>query len=152
VRLPDAPRELERRWSLTVGAPFDVDEVSCAWVAPAKRRDGTSVVLKLGMPHMEGEQEIEALRFWAGEPSVLLLDADAGLNAMLLERCEPGTWLRTQPEPEQDRVMAQLMRRGGGPALGGRSPHRRPGQGAVGGGVFGFEGGPLDRADREALR
>jgi hypothetical protein len=42
-------------------------------------------VLKLGMPHMEGEQEIEALRFWAGEPSVLLLDADAGLNAMLLE-------------------------------------------------------------------
>ena len=35
-----------------------------------------------------------------------LLDADEGLNAMLLERCEPGTVLRSLPEPEQDVAIA----------------------------------------------
>jgi streptomycin 6-kinase len=103
--------DLKRRWSLEIEAPFDGDEVSCAWVAPATRRDGTPVVLKLGMPHMEGEHEIEALRFWEGDPTVRLLDADKELNAMLLERCEPGTFLRVLPEPEQDVVIAGLLRR-----------------------------------------
>src|SRR5438045_89131 len=65
-RLPSTVRELERRWSLSLGAPFDCDEVSCAWVAPAKRADGTAAVRKLGMPHMEGEHEIQGLRFWDG--------------------------------------------------------------------------------------
>ena len=32
-------------------------------------------------------------------------------NAMLLERCEPGTSLREQPEAEQDVVIAGLLRR-----------------------------------------
>ena len=54
-RLPDTLRELERRWSLTLGTPFGGEEVSCAWVAPVARADGTSAVLKLGMPHMEGD-------------------------------------------------------------------------------------------------
>lgn len=31
ARLPDSLRELQRRWSLTLGIPFDGDEVSCAW-------------------------------------------------------------------------------------------------------------------------
>jgi hypothetical protein len=35
-------------------------EVSCGWVAPAVRADGTSLVLKLGMPHMEGEHELQS--------------------------------------------------------------------------------------------
>jgi streptomycin 6-kinase len=37
--------------------------------------------------------------------------ADDDLGAMLLERCEPGTTLRTLPEPEQDVVIAGLLRR-----------------------------------------
>ena len=52
-RLPDALRNLERRWSLTLHAPFEGEEVSCAWVAPVILADGTSTVLKLGMPHLE---------------------------------------------------------------------------------------------------
>jgi streptomycin 6-kinase len=60
---------------------------------------------------MEGEQEIEGLRFWNGDPTVWLLEADDDLGAMLLERCEPGTALRTLPEPEQDVVVARLLRR-----------------------------------------
>ena len=62
--------------------------------------DGTSAALKLGMPHMEGEHEIQALRFWNGDPTVQLLKADDELGAMLLERCEPGTKLRALPEPD----------------------------------------------------
>lgn len=110
-QLPQAIRELQARWALSLEAPFDGSEVSCAWVAPAVRRDGTRAVLKLGMPHMEGAHEIQALRFWDGDPTVRLLEDDVGLNAMLLERCEPGTVLRSLPEEEQDVVIAGLLRR-----------------------------------------
>ena len=110
-RLPEALRELQERWSLRLEDPFTGDEGSCAWVAPALRADGGRAVLKLGMPHLEAEHEIQALRFWDGDAAVRLLDADEGRNAMLLERCEPGTPLRDLPEPEQDVVIAQLLRR-----------------------------------------
>lgn len=110
-RLPDVLRNLERRWSLTLGAPFEGEEVSCAWVAPVARKDGTSAVLKLGMPHIEGEHELHGLRFWNGDPTVRLLEGDDELGAMLIERCEPGTTLRTLPESEQDLVIARLLRR-----------------------------------------
>jgi streptomycin 6-kinase len=109
--LPGALRSLERRWSLTLCAPFEGEEVSCSWVAPVALADGTAAVLKLGMPHMEGEHELQGLRFWNGEPTVRLLDADDELGAMLLERCKPGTALRALPESEQDLVIAGLLRR-----------------------------------------
>ncbi len=59
---------------------------------------------------MEGEHEIAGLRFWAGDPTVQVLDADDDLGAMLLERCKPGTALRELPETEQDAVLALLLR------------------------------------------
>ncbi len=110
-RLPDVLHSLQQRWSLKLGTPFDGDEVSCAWVAPVTLRDETTAILKLGMPHMEGEHEIEGLRFWSGNPTVQLLEADDDLGAMLLERCEPGTVLRELPETEQDVIIASLLRR-----------------------------------------
>jgi streptomycin 6-kinase len=109
--LPHAIRELQDRWSLSLGAPFDGNDGSCAWVAPAVRRDGTRAVLKLGMPHMEAAHELEALRFWDGHATVRLLESDADLNAMLLEQCEPGTALRELPELEQDVIVAGLLLR-----------------------------------------
>ena len=110
-RLSATLHELECRWSLSLGPPFDDEEGSCAWVAPVARADGTAAVLKLGMPHLEGEHEIQGLRFWNGDPTVRLLEADDGLNAMLIERCEPGAPLRALPEPEQDLVIAGLLKR-----------------------------------------
>jgi streptomycin 6-kinase len=80
-------------------------------VAPATRADGTRAILKLAMPHFEGEHEIAGLRFWCGDPTVRLLEADETLAALLLERCEPGTALRSLPEPEQDVVIAGFLRR-----------------------------------------
>ncbi len=109
-RLPDTIRDLERRWSLTLAAPFG-KEATASWVAPAVLADGTSAVLKVGMPHMEAEQEISGLRFWDGDPTVRLIEANDDLGAMLLERAEPGTLLRESPEPEQDTVIAGLLRR-----------------------------------------
>ncbi|MGH2811697.1 MAG: aminoglycoside phosphotransferase family protein [Actinomycetota bacterium] len=111
-RLPRILLDLEERWGLTFGSPpFDGVEVSCAWVAPVTGEDETSAVLKVGMPHFEAEQEIAALRFWDGDPTVRVLEADDQLNAMLLEACEPGTVLRQLPESEQDVIVAQLLRR-----------------------------------------
>ena len=39
------------------------------------------------------------------------LRTDEELGAMLMERCEPGTALRALPEPQQDLVIAGLLRR-----------------------------------------
>lgn len=111
ARLPNVLHDLEERWALTLGAPFDGPDVSCAWVAPVRRGDGTSAVLKVSMPHMEGADEIAGLRFWNGDATVQLLDADDDLGAMLLERCVPGTTLRRLTEPEQDVIIAQLLNR-----------------------------------------
>lgn len=110
-RLPETLRVIEKRWSLKVGSPFDNGDVSCAWVAPAMLSNGTSAVLKLGMPHMEGKHEIHGLRFWDGDPTVRLFEADEDLCAMLIERCEPGTALRSMPQTEQDLVISGLLRR-----------------------------------------
>ena len=101
--------QLRRRWSLEIGPPLHHDGVS--WVAPAVRSDGTAAVLKIGMPHYEAEHEIDGLRLWDGNPTVRLYEADESLGAMLLERCVPGTALRNLLEPEQDVVIATLLRR-----------------------------------------
>jgi streptomycin 6-kinase len=108
-RVPEIIKDLEHRWSLTLGTPYQ--NASCAWVAPVTLANGNSAVLKLGMPHLEAEHEIQGLRFWNGDSTVRLLEADDELNAMLLERCEPGTNLRALPEPQQDVVIAGLLRR-----------------------------------------
>jgi hypothetical protein len=88
--LPAVLEELTDRWSLRIDAPYDHANVTCSWVAAVVRADGMQAVLKLGMPHMEGADEIHGLRFWNGEPTVRLLEADDDLGAMLLERCQPG--------------------------------------------------------------
>ena len=53
------------------------------------------------MPQMEAEQEIEGLRFWAGDAAVQLLESDHTYNAMVLERCTPGTSLKYATEEKQ---------------------------------------------------
>lgn len=109
--LPAVLEKLTSRWSLRIDAPFDHADVTCSWVAAVLRADGTPAVLKLGMPHMEGADEIHGLRFWNGDPTVQLLEADEKLGAMLLERCLPGYMLRSEPEAQQDLVIAALLKR-----------------------------------------
>ena len=109
--VPEMLDALTRRWSLSAVNELVDSDGSCSFVAFATRADDTPAVLKIGMPHMEGRDEIAGLRFWNGDPTVRLLDADDSMNAMLLERCEPGTSLRVLPEEDQDVVIADMLHR-----------------------------------------
>ncbi|MBB6053626.1 aminoglycoside phosphotransferase family protein [Armatimonas rosea] len=109
--LPEVLSALEARWEVSLGEPFDGPNVSCSWVAPAMRADGSTAIFKLGIPAMEGRDELAGLRFWAGEPTVRILDGDDASGAFLMERCEPGTLLKTLPEPEQDVILTGMLQR-----------------------------------------
>ena len=108
--LPQLTQDLARRWGLTLGPPFEHDGYT-AVVLPGERQDGSPLVLKLSFPHMEGLDEAAGLRFWDGEPTVRLLDADEPNHALLLERCVPGHDLKALPMEERDTVLADLLRR-----------------------------------------
>jgi streptomycin 6-kinase len=109
--LPAAVAAVAERWALEVEAPFEPGGYT-AWVAPVRTADGEGgLVLKMARPHPEGRDEAEALRLWAGDGAVRVVDADAGHGALLLERCRPGTLLSRHPEPEQDAVLAALLPR-----------------------------------------
>ncbi len=119
-RLPEVLRSLEHLWALTPDAPLDAEEPSCSYVAAVRAANGRPAVLKIAMPHMEGEHEIHGLRFWDGDPTVRLLEADDELGAVVLERCKPGTTLRALAEYDQDVVISGLLRRLWRPPL---TPH-----------------------------
>jgi streptomycin 6-kinase len=110
--LPETVPALARRWSLTVGAPFQPGGQT-AWVAPARTADGCDVVVKVAWPHPEAAHEADGLRAWDGDGAVRLHDACEldHATALLLERCRPGTALAERPEPEQDGVIADLLGR-----------------------------------------
>ena len=109
--LPAVIEEARDRWELELEEPFDGEEVSCSWVALAKQKDGTEAVLKIGMPHMEGLHELEGLLFWDGDHCVRVLKYIDEPRVMLLERCMPGTRLRELTEPEQDEIIAGLLKK-----------------------------------------
>lgn len=111
--LPEIVSDLAQRWALQLGDPYEPGG-RCSWVAPATNASGDEVVLKVGWRHPEAAQEADALRVWRGDGAVLLHAAATfdGTCALLLERCTPGTPLgRATPEPDQDLVVAGLLRR-----------------------------------------
>jgi streptomycin 6-kinase len=110
--LPGTVARLVREWSLAVDAPF-APGGQTAWVAPVRDRAGAERVLKVGWRHPEAEHEADGLRAWAGHGAVRLHAAGCTADAtvLLLERCRPGTPLAVRPEPEQDQVVAGLLRR-----------------------------------------
>jgi hypothetical protein len=55
--------------------------------------NGTPAVLKVSWPHREEELEVDALERWDGDGAVRLYARDDERHALLLERCEPGTFL-----------------------------------------------------------
>jgi streptomycin 6-kinase len=125
--LPTRIEEAARTWSLELGEPI-LPGGQCAWVAPARDRDGRDLVLKVGWRHTEAEHEADALRLWDGDGAVRCLNADTAgdTSALLLERCVPGVPLgHVLAEPEQDVVVADLLRRLWRHAPDQQSPFRR---------------------------
>lgn len=113
AQLPVTVRELARRWSLRLGEPFQPGGRS-AWVAPATDPSGRELALKVGWWHEEAAHEADGLRAWQGRGAVWLHDAHVSdpTGALLLERCRPGVALGERvPEPEQDVVVAELLRK-----------------------------------------
>jgi streptomycin 6-kinase len=85
--LPALIDEIAREWGLSVGVPYDL---SFHWVAPVTRGDGSSAVLKLGVPAGHLSVEAQALRAYGGHGAVRLLAEDMDRGALLLERADPG--------------------------------------------------------------
>jgi streptomycin 6-kinase len=110
--LPRVVDGLAGRWSLELGRPFQPGGVA-SWVAPARRRSGERVVLKVAWRHDEALHEADGLRAWAGGGAVHLYDAvvDRETAALLLEACEPGSALTVLPPLDQDLIVAGLLRR-----------------------------------------
>jgi len=88
--LPALVDDCARRWHLELGDPYPDSYVSL--VLPAEH-DRIAAVLKIQFPHRESEHEANALALWNGDGAIRLLDHDPERNALLLERCEPGTHL-----------------------------------------------------------
>ena len=111
--LPEIVGAQADRWSLRLGEPYQPGG-QCAWVAPVRDVTGQGLVLKVAWRHDEAIHEADALRAWAGQGAVRLHDSEVfdSTSVLLLERCDPGTTLAAAlPEPEQDEVLAGLLRR-----------------------------------------
>lgn len=114
VGLPAIVADLAGRWSLRVGEPFQPGG-QCSWTAPVTDPSGTGLVLKVEFRFPGGDERDEAagLRVWGGNGAVRLHAAHESESAygLLMERCVPGTALgQVLPEPEQDQVVARLLR------------------------------------------
>jgi streptomycin 6-kinase len=111
--LPMTIETVRELWALDVGEPFQPGG-RCSWTAPARTPVGEDVVVKVGWSHEEARHEADVLRLWNGDGAVRLIAAEQfdSTSALLLERCVPGAHLGSvRPEPEQDVVLARLLRR-----------------------------------------
>ena len=100
-------RECAEEWRLELGEPYVGG--AAGYVVRAQLPDGAPAVLKLGYPHRESEREPDALERWGGDGAVLLLARDDARDAMLLERCEPGSFLSESPDALD--VLTELLPR-----------------------------------------
>src|SRR5258708_38480249 len=87
--------ECVAQWRLRLGDPYAPG--AAGYAVRVELPDGTPAVLKVSTPHREAEQEADALERWNGDGAVRLLARDDDRRALLLERCEPGTFLSASP-------------------------------------------------------
>ncbi len=110
VMLPSLVEECRARWSLELDQPFE--NLSYNLVFPGRMADGTSIVLKVGVPCHELITEAAALGLFQGAGVARLIDHDAPRGILLMERVSPGTPLfKLQEGTEAARTAAALMRR-----------------------------------------
>lgn len=107
-QLPETLEACLKKWNLTLaGAPFDL---SYHYVVPVLNPEGTSAVLKLGIPSPGQAAEARALTAFAGIGTVRLLDHDRAMGALLLERVAPGNTLASlHDENQATAIAAQIM-------------------------------------------
>jgi streptomycin 6-kinase len=107
-RVPSLLSECVTAWGLTPGLGYAPG--AAGYATRVSLPDGTPAVLKLIYPHRESELEADALELWDGDGAVRLLARNDERHAMLLERCEPGTFLSTA-SPDALGVLIELLPR-----------------------------------------
>jgi streptomycin 6-kinase len=108
-RLPVVLDGCGRRWHITIDPPFP--NLTFNYVAPARRADGTRVIVKACSPTGEFSWESEALRLFDGHGMARLLGSDRYDEVMLLEYLHPGTTLRDIEDDElATSIAASVMR------------------------------------------
>ncbi|XVS65336.1 aminoglycoside phosphotransferase family protein [Actinosynnema sp. CA-299493] len=107
--LPSLATKFCARWRLTPDGALLNGNV--AVVLPVRRADGHPAVLKLTWVDDETRQEPLALRAWAGQGVVALLDHDDRHGALLLERLDHTRSLDDAPIEEALAVTGGLLRR-----------------------------------------
>ncbi|GHA84178.1 hydroxyurea phosphotransferase [Streptomyces tendae] len=106
--LPALAAGFMERWELRLDGPSM--HGWAALVLPVVRGDGTQAVLKLQILDAETEGEPLALRVWAGDGAVRLLDHDPATGTMLLERLDSGRMLsHVEDSREAVQVIARLL-------------------------------------------
>lgn len=101
--------ECEERWQLEILPQFDL---SYNFVAPAIRKDGVEVVIKLSVPSDEFLYELEALTLFNGDGMVKIIEADRAKGVLILERLKPGTTLASlENHEEAGFVASQIMKK-----------------------------------------
>jgi len=108
--LPDLAANYLDRWQLTLAGPAAHGVVSL--VLPVDTADGTQAVLKLQPVDHETAGEPIALRTWAGDGVVRLLNDDPDTGTMLLERLHMDRPLSTIPDDlTAVRILAEMLAR-----------------------------------------
>jgi streptomycin 6-kinase len=101
--------QIPDEWQVALGDPYPSGAGGRVWRGALP--DGAAVVTKLATPHREAEHEAAALELWNGDGAVRLLAHDPARNALLLERCEPGTPLSlVEPDQALDVLVGLLPR------------------------------------------
>ncbi|NEA31975.1 aminoglycoside phosphotransferase family protein [Streptomyces sp. SID13031] len=96
------------RWGLTLSGRAMHGAVGV--VVPVRRADGSTAVLKVSFPHPGNLAEPRALAAWAGRGAVRLVEYDAQVFAMVLEKAS-GYSLRELPDAVERMVVAGRLNR-----------------------------------------
>lgn len=121
--LPDLAAGYARKWGLTFEGEAMHGYVGV--VQPARRSDGTPVVLKLGWRDEESADEPLALSTWAGRGAVLLLESAPDDGVLLLERLDDARTLDDLPLRDAVPLLGSLARRLAVPAPASLRRHLR---------------------------
>lgn len=103
---PQLIRYCEQRWHITIHSHFPL---SYHFVAPARKADGSELVVKLFVEPSELLHEQEALTAIAGENTVKIVDSDAEKGILLLEKLSPGCPLSSLSTKEEAALIAARL-------------------------------------------
>jgi streptomycin 6-kinase len=110
--LPGLAARMMAEWELSPAGPLPL---SMNWVGRVHRADGSTAVLKLGVPasgHLA--DEATALECFAGRAAITVLDRDDARGALLLEEARPGTpaaSLTPRDDAAATAVLIEVIRR-----------------------------------------